>query len=186
MITKDAALAALTPAAEGLVIAYRSALASTKTIMASAEAAIFDSSVRGNVFGTALWAGFASGAVGPMATVGTRDLNTSPQSRVWSVWTPEGVFRVQMKADVEDVRAEQLALFDRERIGAVADETLQSRVILTWNSVEPSFVAMENGYAQWSATVATLIETADVQSARQATPQREVRGKDIAASRKSL
>lgn len=175
-LSKSAAATALTPAANGLDEAFTRARKTTDTMIAAADVAAFDNSVRGNVSGTLTWAAFASAAIGPMAVVGERALNASPQARVWTVQSEDGAFTVQMKADIDDIREEQLSLFEQDRFAAM-ESTRQELVILTWNATEARFVLMRNGHVNWSIPVAALAESADVVSAAPV-PKRTIRGKD--------
>lgn len=185
MVSKDAALQALKPAAKGLLAAHERAEAALKDMMASPAALIFDGSVHGSVVGTLRWAGFASTAPEPMQLVGRRDLTTSPLSRVWLVPSEEGEFRVQMKSDVDEIRHEQLVLFQQEQLGKIGDEARQSLVILTWNEEGPAFLAMEDGKALWSSQLSALVDSAEVHSTERGAPQRTVRGRDVAARKRN-
>jgi hypothetical protein len=164
------------PSAAGLDAAFTDARNTTAAMIATAGSTAFDSSVHGNVVGTLTWAAFASAAIGPMAVVGERDLNTSPQSRIWTVQSGDGPFRVQMKSDIDDIREEQLSLFGQSEFAGSAS-TRQELVLLTWNAAEPRFVLMHNGHVLWSLAVTSLLVPADVIAATSA-PKRSIDGKD--------
>ena len=183
LLSKATAIEALAPAAVGLDAAFVGARKTSDTMIAAADVMAFDPSVRGNVIGTLVWAAFASAAVGPMALVGERDLGTSPQSRMWTVKSADGPFKVQMKSDIDEIREEQLSLFAQDAF-ADAQATREERVILTWNAIEPRFVLMRSGHVAWSIPVASLAAPADVVAAGPV-PKRSVASKseDVAASR---
>ncbi|MTD47469.1 hypothetical protein GKE82_25025 [Conexibacter sp. W3-3-2] len=116
---------------------------------------------------------FATDASPHVDTIGTPDLTAHPLSRIWTIPTPEGSFRLQLKSDIDDVRAEQR---QTELLPRSPAENRTSLVLLTWATGSPRLVALERGVVLWWIDVVALATAAPVEAIR-TTARRGVRSR---------